>query len=158
MSVKHKRRKAEGSQGHVPYDCGGSLRKSFTTLTLVLTNSITTVFCMRGKHAEAVVLLNKVVEKARRINSENLVTFLVSFDITKLRQGLEVVARKLYGEGLELRRKTTINHLKKQLLPVIILHCYEGFSIRKETHKFLYLMHAKAFWDCLPKYLIKKYI
>ena len=40
--------------------------------------------------------------------------------MTKLRQGLEVVARILYGESLELRRKTTINHLKKQLLPVII--------------------------------------
>ena len=67
-----------------PMIVGVSLRQSFTTLTLVLTNSIASVFCMRGKHAEAVVLLNKVVEKARRINSENLATFLISFDI---RQG-----------------------------------------------------------------------
>ena len=73
MSVKHKPRKAEGSQGHVPYDCGRSLRQSFATLALVLT-----VFCMRGKNDEAVVLFNKVVEKTRRINYENLATFLVN--------------------------------------------------------------------------------
>ena len=78
VSVKHKPRKAEGSQGHVPYDCGGSLRQSFATLALVLTNSIATVFCMRGKNDEAVVLFNKVVEKTRRINYENLATFLVN--------------------------------------------------------------------------------
>jgi len=52
-----------------------------------------------------VVLLNKVVEKARQIDSEHLATFLVNLGMTKLRQGLAVEARKACGEGLELARR-----------------------------------------------------
>merc|ERR1719186_881925 len=75
---------------------------------------------LHGPDHEQTLVITKVLEKARKIDSENLATFLVNLGMTKLRQGLALEARKWCGEGLELGRKNQDEEVIEQAQKCLI--------------------------------------